>query len=103
VTTEGEKMKIGILGSGDVGRTLGSGFVKYGHEVKLGTRDPESEKVIPWLKKTGPNATVGTMAETAANGNIIVLATLWTGTENALRLAKPEYLAGVDIIEDIFS
>jgi hypothetical protein len=43
------------------------------------------------------------MAETAANGNIIVLATLWTGTENALRLAKPEYLAGVDIIEDIFS
>jgi predicted dinucleotide-binding enzyme len=37
-------MEIGILGTGDVGRALGEGFVARGHEVKLGSRDPNNEK-----------------------------------------------------------
>jgi len=32
-------MKIGVLGSGDVAKALGGGFVKHGHQVTLGTRD----------------------------------------------------------------
>ena len=33
-------MKIGLLGSGVVATTLGAGFLKHGHDVTLGTRDP---------------------------------------------------------------
>jgi predicted dinucleotide-binding enzyme len=39
-------MKIGILGSGDVGKKLGDGFIEIGHTVKIGTRDPNQAKVI---------------------------------------------------------
>ena len=39
-------MKIGVIGSGDVGQVLGAGFAKEGHRVMLGTRDPEKEKLL---------------------------------------------------------
>jgi len=74
--------KIGIFGTGDVGRTLGSGFVARGHDVKLGSRDAKkNEKVQAWVKENGAKASAGTFAETASHGEIIVLATLWTGTK----------------------
>ena len=38
-------MKIGILGTGIVGQVLGSGFVGLGHDVKMGSRDPQKEAV----------------------------------------------------------
>lgn len=92
-------MKIGILGSGDVGQTLGRGFTAKGHEVKLGTRDPKAEKVRAWVEKTGGKASAGTFAEAAAFGELVVLATLWTGTENAIKLADPKNLSGKVVID----
>ena len=44
-------MKIGILGSGDVGRKLGDGFIELGHTVKIGTRNPSQEKIVEWISK----------------------------------------------------
>ena len=41
-------MKVGILGTGDVGRALGKGFITLGHEVKLGGREATSEKAAAW-------------------------------------------------------
>ena len=46
-------MKVGVLGTGDVGRALGRGFVSRGHEVMMGSRDPSSEKVREWVAKQG--------------------------------------------------
>lgn len=92
-------MKIGILGSGDVGKALGSGFATIGHEVKMGSREPASEKVASWVAKAGPRATGGTFAEAARFADVAVLATLWSGTENAIRLAGPDYLAGKVVID----
>lgn len=92
-------MKIGIIGSGPVGQALGTGFAQHGHTVMLGTRDPSSEKVQEWVKATGNSVTTGTFAETAAFGEVGVVATGWTGTENALRLAGPENLAGKAVID----
>ncbi len=92
-------MKIGILGTGDVGQVLGSGFVKLGHSVKMGSRNPNQEKIKAWLAKTGANASAGTFAEAAAFGDLAVLATLWAGTENAIRLADPKNLAGKVVID----
>lgn len=93
------KLKIGVLGSGDVGRVLGGGFAALGHDVKIGTRDPASEKVTAWVAKTGANASAGTFAEAAAFGDVLILATLWSGTESALRLAGEDNLAGKPLID----
>ena len=50
--------KIGIIGSGIVAQTLGSGFVKHGYQVMLGTRD--KSKLAGWQKGSGVNAQIGT-------------------------------------------
>jgi 8-hydroxy-5-deazaflavin:NADPH oxidoreductase len=42
-------MKVGVLGSGIVGQVLGTGFIKHGHQVMMGTQDPGSEAVRKWL------------------------------------------------------
>lgn len=83
-------MKVGILGSGPVGKYLSMGFSKYGYLVKLGTRNPDDAKITEWLPEAGINITAGTFRETAEFGEILVLATLWTGTENAINLAGKE-------------
>ena len=92
-------MKIGIIGSGDVGRVLGAGFAKHGHQVMLGTRDPNQEKVRDWVAKTGSDASAGTFAKAAAFAEAAVIATLWEGTRNALELAGPANLAGKVVID----
>lgn len=72
-------MQVGILGTGDVARALGTGFAGAGHTVKFGTREPGSEKA----KALGAVS----FADAARFGEVAVLATLWAGTENAIRLA----------------
>jgi 8-hydroxy-5-deazaflavin:NADPH oxidoreductase len=90
-------MQIGILGSGEVGQQLGLGFVNLGHAVKIGTRDPK--KVEAWIAKTDGRGSAGSFEEAAAFGEIIALATLWAGTENAIRLAGAERMAGKIVID----
>jgi hypothetical protein len=92
-------MRIGILGSGDVGRALGRGFAARGHEVKLGTRDPQAEKIRNWLEATDGTVSAGTFADAAAFGELLVMATLWDGTENAIRLANPASFAGKVLLD----
>ena len=92
-------MRIGVLGSGAVGQSLGSGLAALGHDVKMGTREPAGEKVRAWVAKVGTKASAGTFAEAAAFAEIAVLATLWAGTESALQLAGARNLAGKVVID----
>jgi predicted dinucleotide-binding enzyme len=92
-------MKVGILGTGDVGRALGKGFLSRGHDVMMGTRDPSATKVREWVAKAGKRASTGTFAETAAYGELLVLALLGSGTESALRLAGAENFRGKVVID----
>ena len=92
-------MKVGVLGTGDVGRVLGAGFVSRGHEVKIGTRDPNQEKVKAWIAKNGAKASAGTFEETAKFGELIVLATLWEATPAILKSAGPENFTGKVVID----
>jgi predicted dinucleotide-binding enzyme len=64
-------MKIGILGTGIVGNTLGTAFIAKGHEVKMGSRDAVNEKAIEWTKANGKNASQGTFEDAAQFGDII--------------------------------
>ena len=92
-------MKVGIIGSGDAGRALGRGFVAHGHEAMVGSRDPSQERVVAWVAEAGAGASAGSFAEAAEFGEVAVLATGWEGTENAIRLAGPERLAGKVVID----
>jgi len=64
-------MKIGIIGSGVVARTLAAGFIRHGHEVTLGTRDVSK---LADFAETTRGARVASSAEAAAFGEVVVLA-----------------------------
>ncbi len=89
--------KIGILGSGIVATTLGEGFIKHGYEVMLGTRDPF--KLEDWLGKVGDKAKVGSFAQTAAFGDIIVLAVHGTAGKNAMEAAGADHVKNKTVID----
>jgi len=92
-------MKIGIVGSGEVGQALGRGFAAVGHEVMIGTREPSGGKLDAWKTQVGPRAAVGTFEDAARFGELVVVATLWTGTKSALDLAGIQNLSGKVIID----
>ncbi len=79
-------MNIGIIGSGIVGQVLAKAFLSEGHETMLGTRDTSKEDVVKW-KKENAKGRIGTFEETAAFGELLVLATGGAITENAIKLA----------------
>lgn len=95
--TLGDKMKIGILGSGVVGQTLGSGFINHGHQVKIGTGNPN--KLIEWLKASGSNASIGSFEQAANFGDIVVLAVKGTAALTVLEKTGNKYLVDKTIID----
>jgi predicted dinucleotide-binding enzyme len=90
-------MKVGILGSGIVGQTLATGFIKYGHQVKIGTSNPG--KLNDWLSNTGTKGSVGSFADAATFGELIVLAVKGTAALNVLEKAGKENLKGKTVID----
>ncbi|MBI5914141.1 MAG: NAD(P)-binding domain-containing protein [Bacteroidetes bacterium] len=87
--------KIGILGSGVVAKTLGSGFIKHGYEVMLGTGNPE--KLADWQTQSGGKT--GSFAEVAAFGEVLVLAVKGAYAQSALQLAGLHNLTGKTILD----
>ena len=79
------KRKIGILGTGDVGRVLGAGFIGAGHEAMIGSREPKSDKLSDWVKKTEGKGKTGSFADATKFGDVVVLACLGTAVEDVIR------------------
>ena len=90
-------MNIGILGSGIVGQTLANGFLKYGHQVKIGTSD--KSKLNDWLRNAGAGASVVSFNDAAEFGDIIVLAVKGTTALAVLEKAGSNNLANKTIID----
>ena len=89
-------MNIGILGSGDVAKTLGAGFLKHGHAVVMGTREPT--KLADWQKEN-PKARVGSFADAAKFADVAVLAVKGAVAAEAVRAAGAANLAGKPVID----
>ena len=87
--------KIGIIGSGEVGRTLAAGFKKHGYPVRIGSRTPE--KLADIAKSAGIET--GTSAEVAAWSDVLVLAVKGAAAESALRLAGEANIKGKVVID----
>lgn len=88
---------IGILGSGTVGTTLGSGFIKYGYKVCIGSGHPE--KLDDWKNQNGENASTGSFADAAAFGDILVLAVKGDAARTVLDKADASDLKGKTVID----
>jgi predicted dinucleotide-binding enzyme len=89
--------KIAVLGSGVVGKTLADGFLKFGYEVMRASR--ETDKLAEWKASAGAGAAVGTFAEAAKWGDLVVLAVKGTAAESALTLAGVDNLAGKTVLD----
>lgn len=75
--------RVGVIGSGEVGRVLADGFLRHGREVMRGSRQPA--KLADWRKGAGARAFTGTFEETARFGDPVVLAVKGTAAEAAVR------------------
>ena len=92
-------MKIGILGTGEVGQSLAKGLIGLGHEVMIGSRETGGAKLAAALAKIGSGARGGTFAEAAAFGELIALCCLGVAIENVLALAGVKSLEGKVLID----
>ena len=89
-------MKIGVIGSGQVAKTLAAGFLKHGHDVRVGTRHPD--KLAGWAAEH-PKAAIGSFAETAKFGEVVVLAVKGSVAADALRAAGANNVTGKTVID----
>ena len=93
------KTRVGVLGTGEVGRRLASGFRGRGHEVTIGSRDPEKPELREWLSTEGAGIQAGTFTEAAAGSELLVLAVLGDAAEEVIADAGRESFAGKVVID----
>jgi hypothetical protein len=94
---EGSRMQVAIIGAGRVGTTLGSCWAQKGHEIIYGVRNPQSEKAQQLLASSPSHVRVASVAEAAGGAQLILLATPWDATQEALQSAGN--LAGKIVID----
>lgn len=103
-------MKVGILGSGIVGQTIGAKLVSQGHDVLLGTREPSDmdrprgmggmgAPLSQWLQAGGKGCRIGTFAEAARHGELIIHSTAGEVAMEAIRMAGQENLRGKVVLD----
>ncbi|MDQ3822840.1 MAG: NAD(P)-binding domain-containing protein [Actinomycetota bacterium] len=92
-------MRIGVLGTGSVGRTLASKLVDLGHEVRLGSRDAANEKAQEWAAASGERASAGTFADAAGFGELVFNCTAGAASLEALELAGDDALGGKVVVD----
>ena len=87
-------MRIGVLGTGVVGRTIATKLVELGHEVTMGSRTRDNEQAAEWVATTGAGAAQGTFADAAAFGELLFNCTSGSAALDVLRSIPAEDLAG---------
>ena len=92
-------MRIGVLGTGIVGRTLGVKLVDLGHEVRMGSRQAGNENAVEWAQGAGEGASEGTFADAAEFGELLINATGGKVSLEALGMAGAENLAGKVLVD----
>jgi len=91
--------RVGVLGSGEVGRRLAAGFRGRGHDVMIGSREPGKLDLREWQSGDGAGVEAGTFTEAAAHGELLVLALLGNAAEEAIAAAGPHNFSGKVVID----
>lgn len=92
-------MRIGVLGTGAVGRTLATKLLELGHGVTMGSRSADGEALLEWVEGAGEGGAGGTFAEAAAAGELIFNCTAGTASVAALEAAGAGNLAGKTVVD----
>ena len=92
-------MRIGVLGSGMVGGTIGTKLVELGHEVKMGSRSAGNEKAVAWASGAEDGASEGSFADAASFGEIVFNCTAGTASLDVLRSAGSDNLSGKVLVD----
>jgi predicted dinucleotide-binding enzyme len=90
-------MRIGVLGTGTVGTTIGSRLAGLGHDVMLGSRTADNEAATAWAAESGGSH--GTFADAAAHGELVFNCTNGAGSLAALEAAGSDNLAGKTLVD----
>lgn len=91
-------MKVGILGSASVGQALGKAFLTEGNEVMIGTRDTSKDSLVKWQEENS-TAKLGSFADTAKFGELIVLAVSGDVADKVIELAGKENFSNKVVID----
>lgn len=91
------KQRIGIIGTGDVGKALAKGFLEHGHQVMMGSRSPE--KLASMRGTVGKELATGSFKETAAFADVVVLAVKGTAAKEAVLAIGADTLAGKVVVD----
>ena len=92
-------MRIGVLGTGGVGRTIATKLVELGHEVTMGSRTHDNESAAEWVASADAGAAQGTFADAAGFGELVVNCTSGAGSVEALRAIPREHLSGKTLVD----
>lgn len=92
-------MNIAVLGTGNVGATIGSKLIEIGHSVMMGSRTADNEKAKAFAAKFNGEASIGTFSDAASFGEIIFNCTSGVSSLEALKLADEKNLNGKIIID----
>lgn len=92
-------MKIAVLGTGNVGDTIGSKLIEVGHTVMMGSRTADNEKATAFVAKHDGKASEGTFADAAYFGEIIFNCTAGVGSLEALKMAGEKNINGKIIVD----
>jgi predicted dinucleotide-binding enzyme len=92
-------MRIAVLGTGVVGRTIGTRLVDLGHEIVMGSRTADNADAAEWATETGIGASHGTFADAGADGEVVFNCTAGIGSLDALTSVGAEHLAGKVVVD----
>jgi predicted dinucleotide-binding enzyme len=92
-------MKVGVLGTGMVGSTIGTKLVELGHEVVMGSRTADNERAAEWVAAAGSGASQGTFADAATHGELVINCTAGAASLEALAAAGAANLAGKVLVD----
>lgn len=92
-------MRIGILGTGVVGKTLATRLTKLGHEVRMGSRTAGGDKARMWVRESGGKATEGSFADAAAHAEMVFNCTAGIASLEALKAAGAQNLQGKVLVD----
>jgi predicted dinucleotide-binding enzyme len=92
-------MRIAVLGTGVVGRTIATKLVQLGHEVTMGSRSADSEGLREWLGEAGEGASGGTYADAATDAELVFNCTAGEASLDALATAGADKLAGKVLVD----
>lgn len=91
-------MDIAIIGTGNVGEALGTGWAAAGHRVRYGSRAPDSAAVRDLLDRVGADGSAHTVADAVAASEVVVLA-VPAGAVDAVVEAAGDGLAGKPLLD----